>query len=65
MIRLFFYPDEVIDILKSALFSTRESTNQDYKRGFLACAVAVCLAIGADPSVLKSDVAGNSISPKF
>lgn len=44
---------DIAAVIRSVLFTTRESESQEYQRGFLACAVAICMAIGIDVNDVK------------
>lgn len=44
---------DIAAVIRSVLFATRESGSQEYQRGFLACAVAICMAIGIDVNDVK------------
>ena len=41
-----WFGEDIAAVIRSVLFATRESESQEYQRGFLACAIAICLAIG-------------------
>jgi hypothetical protein len=49
-----WFVEDIMAVLKGVLFATGQAdNNNDYERGFLACAIAICKAIGADPEELK------------
>jgi hypothetical protein len=43
-----WFSEDIAALIKSILFATRETESQEYKRGFLACAIAICMAIGIE-----------------
>ena len=55
-----WFSEDIGKVVKSVLFATRESGSQEYRRGFLACALAICLAIGIEPSDILPHVKDRS-----
>ncbi len=49
-----WFAEDIAKVLKGILFATREAPNPEYLKGFLACAMAICLALGIDFERLKS-----------
>lgn len=43
-----WFGEDIAAVIKSVLFATRESESKEYQRGFLACAIAICMAIGIE-----------------
>jgi len=43
-----WFAEDIAAVIKSVLFATRESESAEYQRGFLACAIAICMAVGID-----------------
>jgi len=48
-----WFLEDIESILRSVLFSVRGDSSLEFKEGFLACAVAVLLAMGGNPDNLK------------
>ena len=51
-----WFADDIARVIKSVLFTTLASQNEDYRRGFLACAISICMAIGIDVNDVKADL---------
>lgn len=43
-----WFADEIMMVIRAIIFSSRETRGTEYWRGFLACAYAICLAIGVE-----------------
>lgn len=43
-----WFADDIAHLIKSVLFVAREAESEEYKRGFLACALTLCMAFGID-----------------
>jgi hypothetical protein len=50
-----WFSDDIAAVIKGVLFATRESESEEYKRGFLACAIAICMALGIDIKTMKGE----------
>lgn len=43
-----WFVEDMARVIKSVVFTALASNNEDYRRGFLACATAICMAFGID-----------------
>ena len=51
-----WFPSDIENIVRSVLTSIQQSSEtDDFKRGFLTCAVSIITAIGGDVNNIKPD----------
>lgn len=51
-----WFASDIAALIKSLLFTARDNESAEYRRGFLACAVALCVALGIDPQAITPKV---------
>jgi hypothetical protein len=48
-----WFIEDIENALRSALYGVRDNPSYEYEEGFLACAIAIILAVGGNPNDLR------------
>jgi len=48
-----WFIEDIENVIRSVLLGARDNPSYEYKAGFLACAIAIILAVGGNPNNLR------------
>lgn len=53
-----WFLEDIENVIRSVLLGARDNPSHEYKAGFLACAIAIILAVGGNPNDLRLPTTG-------